>query len=210
MTRPQALIISVLTGFVVLACIGVVVIIMLPYEQLFPAAPVPTAPLPTLSPAPTFPSFLPTASLETPIPAEPTATNTRLPTSTPRPPRTPTPTVFIKLTLPVRPTSTPQIVTVVPVPTLTPSATLTPLPGPRGYSVSFEAEETKIVKGECTNLRWKVEGASSVDLAGESVAAAGKEKICPKYDTGYKLTVRLPDNTQFHRTVKISVEKEDN
>jgi hypothetical protein len=98
----------------------------------------------------------------------------------------------------------------VPVATLTPSPTVTPSPAPRGYSVSFEAEETKIVKGECTNLRWKVEGASAVDLDGESVAASGKEKVCPKFDTSYRLTVRLPDSTQFHRTVKVSVEKEDN
>jgi hypothetical protein len=47
-----------------------------------------------------------------------------------------------------------------------------------------------------------------VTLDGESVAASDKKKVCPKKDTRYQLTIRLPDGTQLNRTTKISVEED--
>lgn len=210
MTRSQAFTIGILIGFVVLVFLGMMALIFLPYERLFPPRPAPTLPAPTVILTPTFPQSLPTASLTTPTPAEPTATNTRVPTPTPRPPRTPTPTVLPKLpTFPPKPTATTEIITVVPIPTATPSPTIIPSPIPRQYNISFSAKETTITKGDCTNLKWHVEGASTVTLDGESVAASGKKKVCPKKDTRYQLTIRLPDGNQLSRTVKISVEEEE-
>jgi hypothetical protein len=209
MTRSQAFTIGILIGFVVLVLMGMIALIFLPYERIFPSRPTPTLPPPTVILTPTFPKSLPTASLITPTPAEPTATNTRIPTPTPRPPRTPTPTVLPKLpTFSPKPTATAEIVTAVPIPTSTPSPTILPSPIPRRYSISFSAEEITIVKGECTDLKWQVEGAATVTLDRESVAASGKKKVCPKKDTHYQLTIRLPDGNQLSRTVKISVEED--
>ncbi|MBN1220274.1 MAG: hypothetical protein JXM69_15200 [Anaerolineae bacterium] len=209
MSRAQALTIAILAGLVVLVCIGMAMLTVLPFERIFPLSPTTAPSPPSPSPTSTFPSFIPTANLET-VTVEPTATNTLVPTATPRPPRTPTPTVIIHLTLPPRkPTATPVVNTPVPIATATSTVTLTPSPAPRGYSISFEAEETKIVRDECTQLRWKVEGASSVILDGESVESTGKKKVCPKYDTSYELKVKLLDGSQFHRTVKIDVEEEE-
>ena len=207
MTRSQAFTIGILIGFVVLVFMGMLALIFLP---IFPPQPPPTLPTSTVILTPTFPKSLPTASLLTPTPAEPTSTNTRVPTPTPRPPRTPTPTVLPKLpTFPPKPTATAEIITAVPIPTSTPSPTILPSPIPRRYSISFSAKESTITKGDCTDLKWQVEGASTVTLDGESVAASDNKKVCPKKDTRYQLTVRLPDGNQLSRTVKISVEEDE-
>ena len=209
MNRSQALTIGILIGFVVLVFMGMIALIFLPYERLLPSWSAPTSPAPTVTPTPTFPESLPTASLMTPTPAEPTATNTRVPAPTPRPTRTPTPTVLPKLpTFPPKPTATIEIATAAPIPTSTPSPTILPSPIPRRYSISFSAKETTITKGDCTDLKWQVEGATTVSLDGESVAASDKKKVCPKKDTRYELAIRLPDGNQLSRTVKISVEED--
>lgn len=206
MNRSQALVIGMLVGFVALVCVGMVVIVMLPYEQLFPPTSTPIPPSPTITPTPTFPKFLPTASLETPV-IEPTPTNTRLPTFTPTVPKPPTPTVVIKL--PTRhPTDTP-----VPTPTLTPAPPPTftlpaPTPVPRQYSISFSADDTTLTKGECTNLKWQVTGTSLIQLNGEAVGPSGKREVCPKKDTEYKLTTGLPGSAEIKTTtVRITVKE---
>jgi hypothetical protein len=208
MTRTQALVLAILAGFVLLACIAVIFVVILPYDRVFPPLPTPTVPTATPTPIPTLPKFLPTGSLITPT-SEPTATNTRVPTSTPRPPQPPTPTVVLELTYPLRPTATPTLVTVPqPVDTVTSTPSVTPLPPPRGFSISFDADQTTLVKGECTDLVWRVEGAATVTLDGEDVADSGAKEVCPKFDKKYQLTVRLPDSPELlHRSVKISVEE---
>ena len=80
---------------------------------------------------------------------------------------------------------------------------------PRQYNILFEAKEEVIVKGECTKLKWRVEGASSVVLEGDSVALSGEKKVCPKSNTTYRLAVQLLDGTQLSRTTKITVEEEE-
>lgn len=206
MTRKQALIIGVLIGFVLLACAGMLVVLQLPYDRLIPPSATPTPLPPTITPTPTRQSFLPTASLETPIPAEPTATNTRVPTSTPRPPRTPTPPVEIKL-----PTRQPTATTVPsPTPVTLPPNTATPIPPtpiPLQYDIYFEADESTITRGDCTDLEWRVVGAATIRLDGQSVSPSGQKEVCPSRDTSYELTVELPGSAQLQTsTVKITVE----
>jgi hypothetical protein len=208
MTRSQALTLSVLVGFVLLVCGAMVVLIFFPYERLIPPTPTPTLPPPTATAIPTLPNYLPAPNTITP---EPTATNTRLPTATPQPPKPPTPTVVFVLPT-RRPTATPTRPPETPSPedTPLPDVTATP-PGPRQYSIFFIAKKDTLVKGECTDLRWEVTGAASVSLDGESVSQVGVEKVCPKSTVSYRLTVQLPNDTQFlHQTVKITVKEEEN
>jgi hypothetical protein len=211
-SRPQAIVIGMLVGIVALVFIGLMAALFIPFERVFPAAPPPTPPPPTITPSPTFPNFMPTASLETPTPSEPTPTNTRLPTLTPTQPKPPTPTVLFDLPEP-KPTATPTPPpTRIQVPTVTPTAR-PPSPVPRQYSISFKADQSKITKGDCTDLKWEVIGASEVQLNGQRVAPSDKREVCPERDTEYRLTIQFPDRTQLeNRTVKISVEekKEDN
>ena len=207
MTRKQALIIGVLIGFVMLACAGMVVVLRLPYDRLLPPSPTPTPLPPTITPTPTRQSFLPTASLETPTPAEPTATNTRVPTSTPRPPRTPTPPVEIKLPTPKPTPTTMPTPTPVVLPTNT-AVPFTPTSIPLQYDIYFEADETTITQGDCTDLEWRVVGAAAVWLDGQSVSPAGQKEVCPSRDTSYELTVELPGSAQLRTsTVNIRVEE---
>lgn len=208
MTRSQGIIIGVLIGFVMLAFMGVIVALWVPYERLFPPTPTPTSPPPTITSTPTFPTFLPTASQETPPPAEPTATNTRVPTATPSPPRSPTPTVEIRLPTP-RPTATP-IPSPTPIPPPTNTATVvSPTPVPRQYDIYFEADETTITEGDCTDLEWRVTGATAVWLNGRSVPPSQVREVCPRDDVTYELTIELPGSARLEvRTVDISVEEE--
>lgn len=211
MTRSQALTIGALSGLVLLLCLAIVMLLILPYQRLLPAPPTATLPAPSPTWTSTLPSFLPTAGLVTPTLAEPTPTNTRVPTVTPQPPRPPTPTVIINLTLPPRSTPTPT-----PLPPPPPPPTLTPTASPtaiiaRQYNISFSAKDSSVEKGKCTDLRWQVEGAASVALDGQTVAASGKKKVCPTKETDYRLTVQLPDNSPaVHRTVTIKIKKEEN
>ncbi|MBN1994331.1 MAG: hypothetical protein JW953_16660 [Anaerolineae bacterium] len=208
MTRSQALTIGVLAGFVVLVFMAMLVLVFFPFERMFPS-PTPVLLPPSPPPTPTFANFLPTAGLLTPTPAEPTPTNTRVPTATPRPLRPATPTIILKLpTLPPKPTATPVPVTIIPIPTATPTTTISPTPAPRQYSISFKAEDSTVEKGDCTKLKWQVTGAAAVTLNEESVTPSGEKKVCPKKDEKYRLAIRLPDGTSLHRTVKISVEEE--
>jgi hypothetical protein len=200
MSRTEALLLSLLGGLVVLVFIGGVIALLAPDELLFgqPDTPTPLPP-PTLTPTPAFPNFMPTSGAETPPPGEPTPTNTRLPTATPTPPRNPTPTAPFQLpTLAFKPTETPTS----PPPTivLTATPTSTPIP-PRRYSVSFEAEDTELEKGDCTELTWKVEGPVTVLLNGEKVETEDQKKVCPTRNTDYTLTTQLEGSAEVQRKI---------
>jgi len=208
-SRTQAIVIGLLVGVVALIFVGLVVLLVVPLDQIFPAAPapMPTPPPTVVPPTPTFPNFLPTPSQETPTPADPTPTNTRLPTLTPTQPRPPTPTVVFNLPEP-KPTDTPTLApTRIPIPTDTP--TVRPVtPVPRQYNISFKAEDSTITEGDCTDLEWKVTGAAGVQLDGRDVSPSGKKEVCPNRDTTYELTIEFPDRAQFeNRTVRITVEE---
>lgn len=211
MTRSQALTLGILAGFVVLVFGAMIVVLLVDPFTL--AAPPTATPLPPPPPpptvTPTFPNFMPTAG-PTFTPGPPTPTNTRVPTVTPPPPREPTATVVFSFPT-RRPTATPTIVTATSVP-----ATDTPIPPsptypPRRYKVSFEADETSLTEGECTDLKWEVEGAIAVTLDGRSVEPAGKKEVCPDQDTEYELTVQFPDQARLeNRTIAINVDQNDN
>ena len=207
MNRAQALTIGILIGFVLLACIGVIIVMRTPLDRLLPPTATPIPPSPTITPSPTFPKFLPTAEQRTPE-IIPSPTNTRLPTSTPTAPRPPTATVVFKLPTP-KPSATPSPPpTAQPVPSATPTV-IPPTAPPRQYSISFEADESTIIKGKCTDLEWRVVGVTSVKLDGRVVSASGFKEVCPRQDTDYELTIQLPDNAQLQtRTVRIIVEEE--
>lgn len=210
LTRLQAIIISILTGLVVLVFIGLAAILLLPGEAILGSTPTPTATIPPTA-TPTFPNFMPTAGGVTPTPGEPTPTNTRLPTSTPLPTRTPRPTLIINLPTPVvRPTATPTAAPP-PVPTVAgePSPTATRLIQ-RQYSVSFEAEDPSLTEGECTDIIWRIEGAVNIQLDGDPVGQSGREKVCPDEDSSYRLTFQIAGSTEVEsREVEISVESDD-
>ncbi|GIK40523.1 MAG: hypothetical protein BroJett011_43560 [Chloroflexota bacterium] len=206
MTRSQALTLGILAGFVVLVFAAIIVLLFInPLTQLAPptATPIPPTPVPTATP--TLPNFMPTPG-PTPTPPEPTATNTRVPTSTPSPPKEPTATVVFSF-----PTYTPTF-TPIPPPATPVPPTDTPIPAtptypPRRYKVSFEAGETTITKGECTDLKWDVVGAVAVTLDGRNVEPEGEKEVCPDKDTEYKLTVQFPDQARLeNETIEINVE----
>jgi hypothetical protein len=94
-------------------------------------------------------------------------------------------------------------------------ATDTPIPPtptypPRRYKVSFEADETDLTEGECTDLRWEVVGAVAVTLDGRSVEPEGEKEVCPDEDTEYELTVQFPDQARLEdETITINVEQKD-
>jgi hypothetical protein len=185
----------------------IALLFMNPTAQILPPTPGPILPAPPPGPTPTLPNFMPTAG-PTPPTAEPSPTNTRVPTATPRPTKEPTPTVIFSF--PTRiPTATPTVPTQTPVP-----PTDTPIPPsptfpPRRYKISFEADQTTLTKGECTNLNWDVVGAIAVTLDGDGVEPQGEEEVCPDEDTEYTLTVQFPDQVRLEdRTVEIRVEPE--
>ncbi|MCB9098422.1 MAG: hypothetical protein H6632_02695 [Anaerolineales bacterium] len=208
MNRSQATIIALLIGLVALTFIGLLFFLLFPVERVFISPVTATyTPSPTVTPTATFPNFMPTPSFTTPTPAEPTPTGTRLPTATLAPTSTPPPTVALSFPQPiVRPTATP-----LPPPPVAPpvaSATVHPTPtiGSRQYTVSFEADNSTIDDGDCTTLRWNVQGAFIVKLEGEVVNPSGQKKVCPGRDTSYVLTTQLQDSPQIDRhVVSISV-----
>jgi hypothetical protein len=80
--------------------------------------------------------------------------------------------------------------------------TPTPSPiSPRRYSVSFEAEQTELVEGECTDLEWRVEGPVQVWLDDEPVDPAGSKEVCPEEDTSYTLETQIAGTTEIRRTI---------
>ncbi len=209
MTRAQAFTLSVLAGFVILVFMAMVFLLVVnPTWPTLSPTPTPVLPTPLPMATPTLPNFMPTPG-PTPTPAEPTPPNTRVPTVTPRPTNTPGPTIVINLPT-RRPTATPTVPTATPAP-----PTNTPIPArptlvPRRFKVSFEADETELVKGDCTHLRWEVVGAENILLDDRSVEPEGKKEVCPKKDTEYRLEVKFPDQARLERkTVEITVTDDD-
>lgn len=213
MTRTQAAILAILIGLVTLVFIVLVVLLVFPFERLSQPAPGPTLSSPptslAITPSPIIDDSLPTASLETPVIGPPTPTNTRVPTVTPRSSNSaPTPTIEFQLPTPIRrPTATPTPTPVPPptvtrVPTSAPTSTLVP----RQYSVFFDADPETIERGECTDLEWRVQGATSITLDGGDVNPSGTREVCPTRTTIYELTVQLPNSAALDtKTVEVEV-----
>lgn len=92
--------------------------------------------------------------------------------------------------------------TVTPSPETTQTATGTT---PPSVQVNFRADDTSIVKGNCTTLRWDTENATSVALDGAGVSLDGSKQVCPVSTTSYYLHVESPDGP-VDRSVTISVQ----
>lgn len=213
MNRSQAVVISLLIGLVALTFIGLIFFLLFPVERALISPPTPTfTPPSTATPTATFPNFMPTPSLITPTPAEPTPTNTRLPTATPAPSNTPPPTVALSFPEPiVRPTATPLPRPPVGQPFPTPTVNASPTIATRGYSIAFNATDSIITEGDCTDLEWRVQGPVTVRLEGEPVGLTGRKAVCPGRETSYVLTTQLQGSPQVERhTVTINVRKSNN
>lgn len=74
-----------------------------------------------------------------------------------------------------------------PTATLEPTPTEIPLP-----EVTFGADSTALVRGECTILHWEVRNATAVRLDFEAVEASGTRQVCPSVTTVYRLTAEAP------------------
>ena len=130
--------------------------------SLTPGPPLPT-PTPTVVPPTATPPPLPTATRTLPPP--PTATRTLLP--------------------PPPPTATR---TLLPPPTATPPPP-PPTEPPQPTNPNFRADATVIDAGNCTTLRWDVEGIKGVYLNGEGQSGHGSMRVCPGQTTRYTLRV---------------------
>lgn len=199
--------IGIVAGLAALLFIAIIALLIVPDEVLFGPGPTATStPTPLPTPTATIPGSLPTPSFETPVSPEPTPTYTRLPTVPPTLTKTPSPTVVFDLPEPeVRPTDTPiPPATSIPPTNAPPTATL--VPG-RQYTITFEADETAITNGECTDLRWNIQGAIvRVQLGNEFVTQSGEREVCPKRDTTYTLSTQLQGSAQVDRhTLTITV-----
>jgi len=78
-----------------------------------------------------------------------------------------------------------------------------------GYSINFGADDTTLDRGECTTLRWDVQGVQAVYLDGNGVAGVSSTQICPNEDTIYTLVVVRNDGGQDSRQVRIQVDNGD-
>lgn len=106
-----------------------------------------------------------------------------------------TPTATETLTPTVTETITPT-----PTFTLTPTVTNTPVPP---VSLNFNADSYRIIEGECTTLRWRVEDADTVLLDGSAVSLENAREVCPSDTTTYQLTA---SNVAGEETVQLTVE----
>ncbi len=205
MTQTQAFTIATIAAFFILGLVGVVVLLVFPYDQIITPTATSTA-TSTVTLTPTAVFVLPPTNTPTPaVPVEPSPTNTPVPTFTPRPPSTPTALPAIKLPTPYfRPTATPLPAVVVPTESPTPTATLI---GQRQYAISFTADSTTIKRGDCTQLVWRAEGPVTVSLDNQSVSNNSQQKICPERTKDYTLTVQIEGSAEIQRrTIRINVE----
>ena len=96
-------------------------------------------------------------------------------------------------------TSTPEP-TSTPTATSIPTPTSIPVPNPR-----FRADQVTIEAGECTKVRWGVDGVEAVYLDGAGRPGHSVEKVCPEISHTYTLTVVMPDGRQADHPLHIQV-----
>lgn len=80
--------------------------------------------------------------------------------------------------------------TPVPTPTFAPSPTPPPTATPPMY-VDFRADSPWVIAGQCTTLRWDVEGVRGVYLNGRGQPGHGFQEVCPKQTQTFVLHVVL-------------------
>jgi len=81
----------------------------------------------------------------------------------------------------------------------------------QGVSINLRADSTKLREGDCTILRWDVDGAKSVYISDgkqeNGVSAHGSAQVCPKETVTYRLRAIRWDNYEERRELQIKVEK---
>lgn len=80
--------------------------------------------------------------------------------------------------------------TLVPTPTFAPTWTPMPTATPPMY-VDFRADTPWVIAGQCTTLRWDVEGVRGVYLEGRGQPGHGSQDVCPTETHTYVLHVAL-------------------
>jgi LysM repeat protein len=80
-----------------------------------------------------------------------------------------------------------------------PVASNTPTPA------SFSADDSSVMAGQCTTVRWQVSGASSVFFENQQVSAPGSQQVCLRQTSTYTLLVVYPDGTQLPYTLTVVV-----
>jgi hypothetical protein len=83
-------------------------------------------------------------------------------------------------------------------------ATPTPV-GPPIVDPNFRADRTSLTVGECTYLRWDVEGVREVYLDGEGTAGHWAKQVCPRQTRTYVLKVHQRDGRWVDHPLKITV-----
>ena len=91
--------------------------------------------------------------------------------------------------------------------------TTTPIPAPiqsdsglpPDVQISFRADQTTLNTGECTYVRWDVEGINSVYYQGLGAVGHSESRECPPSTTTYTLSVILTNGSRILRQLTIIV-----
>ncbi|MBN1284789.1 MAG: SH3 domain-containing protein [Anaerolineae bacterium] len=73
--------------------------------------------------------------------------------------------------------------------------------------VSFRADRYQIAPGQCTYVRWDVEGAQAVFFQGQGVVGHSNALVCPGVDTTYHLQVTHFDGSRtydYYQTIYVN------
>lgn len=73
------------------------------------------------------------------------------------------------------------------------------------FSLNFWADAYSIMPGQCTTLRWDVQGVQAVFYQGQGVAGQDARQECPSQTTNYNLRVVLNDGSQQSRDIVVQV-----
>ena len=200
----------------VTACvIGILLVALLRMDGV-PAATVPAPAAPALVATAVRTDLPASPLLVSPLP-DPTLTPNQPPTSTPEPTSTETPVPTPTATLEPMHTATPEpthTATIEPTHTATPEPTHTATPEPTQTAAPtpvlvpdprFRADRTTLTAGECTVLRWGVDGVRAVFLNGAGRPGHSTEEVCPEVSRTYTLRVVTPEGYEASHSIDIRV-----
>ena len=78
-------------------------------------------------------------------------------------------------------------------------------PAPAGASVNFVANPTSIPRGQCSMLRWDVEGVREIYFEGVGVTGHEERQQCPTQTTTYTLRVVFTNGSARNYTATVTV-----
>lgn len=76
---------------------------------------------------------------------------------------------------------------------------------PSGATVNFAANPTSIAQGQCSTLRWDVEGVREIYFEGVGVTGHEQQQECPTQTTTYTLGVVFQDGSARNYTAQVAV-----